>query len=127
MKQCWAGGLFVLALFALPASSAAAQGQQSSRDNRTGSELKQNYPNPFNSTTTIPFHLALNGRTILELYSIDGRRVGVLLDEELPRGVHQTELRNMALASGIYLYRIRVTNHSGQPLFMETKKMLLVK
>ena len=32
MKQCWAGGLFVLALFAFPASSAAAQGQQSSRD-----------------------------------------------------------------------------------------------
>jgi len=55
MKQCWAGGLVVLALLALPASSAGAQGQQSSRDNRTGSELKQNYPNPFNPDTRIAF------------------------------------------------------------------------
>ena len=55
MKQCWAGGFFVLALLALPASSAVAQGQQSSRDNRTGSELKQNYPNPFNTDTRITF------------------------------------------------------------------------
>ena len=55
MKQCWAGGFVVLALLALPASSAGAQGQQSSRDNRTGSELKQNYPNPFNPDTRIAF------------------------------------------------------------------------
>ena len=55
MKQCWAGGFVVLALLALPASSAVAQGQQSSRDNRTGSELKQNYPNPFNPDTRIAF------------------------------------------------------------------------
>ena len=55
MKQCWAGGLVVLALLAFPVSSAVAQGQQSSRDNRTGSELKQNYPNPFQTETRIAF------------------------------------------------------------------------
>ena len=64
MKQCWAGGFFVLALLALPASSAVAQGQQSSRDNRTGSELKQNYPNPFN--TNLGYVVINSGHTFKE-------------------------------------------------------------
>ena len=56
MKQSWAARILVPALLFLPAS-APAQGSQSSRDNRTGSELRQNYPNPFIDETRIAFSI----------------------------------------------------------------------
>ena len=90
-------------------------------------ELSQNYPNPFNSSTVIPFKLAETGRVVVELYSINGRKIAVLMDQVLQRGTHRTELGNLNLSSGVYFYRLRVTNASGKPVFTETRKMSLVK
>ncbi|HKL20076.1 MAG TPA: Ig-like domain-containing protein, partial [Halalkalibaculum sp.] len=90
-------------------------------------ELSQNYPNPFNSSTVIPFKLAETGRVVVELYSINGRKIAVLMDQVLQRGTHRTDLGNLNLSSGVYFYRLRVTNASGKPVFTETRKMSLVK
>ena len=109
MKQCWAGGLFVLALLASPASSAAAQGQQSSKDNRTGSELRQNYPNPFNPETRIAF--AVGGfpncvdpsrqyRVSLKIFNVLAQQVAVPV---LQGGVTAGQpLENVFLTCGEY-------------------------
>ena len=106
MKQCWAGGLFVLALLALPASSSAAQGQQSSKDNRTGSELRQNYPNPFNPETVIRFGLPTGGRVRIEAFDLLGRLVRTILDETTPAGWHEVRFDAAGLPSGTYVYRL---------------------
>jgi hypothetical protein len=57
MMHRWAARFFVLALCALVPGQLFAQGQQSSKDPRTGSSLEQNYPNPFNPETRIPFRI----------------------------------------------------------------------
>lgn len=148
MKQCWAGGLFVLALFALTASSAAAQGQQSSRDNRTGSELKQNYPNPFNPETRIAFSIggypncvdpSRQYRVSLKIFNLLAQPVAVpVLQGGVAAGQPLENLfltcgeytaywdgkvagSNREAASGVYAYRLEV---NGSPI---TRKMTIRK
>lgn len=148
MKQCWAGGLFVLALLALPATSVAGQGQQSSRDNRTGSELKQNYPNPFNPETRIAFSVGgypectdpgRQYRVSLKIFNLLAQPVAVPV---LQGGIQAGQpLENVFLtcgeytaywdgkvsgtnreaASGVYAYRLEV---NGSPI---TRKMTIRK
>lgn len=148
MKQCWAGGLFVLALFAPPASSAVAQGQQSSKDNRTGSELRQNYPNPFNPETWIAFSVgghpncidpSRQYRVSLRVFNLLAQQIAVPV---LQGGTSPGQpLENVFLtcgeytaywdgkvsgtdreaASGVYAYRLEV---NGSPI---TRKMTIRK
>src|SRR5687767_11702813 len=147
MKQWWAGGVFVLALSALPASTGAAQGQQSSRDNRTGSELKQNYPNPFNPDTRIAFSVggypncidpSRQYRVSLRIFNVLAQQVAVPV---LQGGTSAGQsVENVFLtcgeytaywdgrvrgsreaSSGIYSYRLEV---NGSPI---TRKMTVRK
>ena len=147
MKQCWAGGLFVLALFALPATS-AAQGQQSSKDNRTGSELKQNYPNPFNPETRIAFSVggypncvdpSRQYRVSLRIFNLLAQPIAVpvlqgganpgqpLENVFLTCGEYtaywdgKVSRSNREAASGVYAYRLEV---NGSPI---TRKMTIRK
>lgn len=83
--------------------------------------LYQNYPNPFNPTTTIRFDLPENTHAYMELYDILGRRVRVLLDEEMSAGTHNFLLDAADLASGVYFYHMRVNNE------IRVQKMLLTK
>lgn len=151
MKQCWAGGLFVLALLALPADTAVAQGQQSSRDNRTGSELKQNYPNPFNPETRIAFRIggfptctdpSRQYRVSLRIFNLLAQQIAVPVLQGAGSNVAGGQpLENMFLtcgeytaywdgkvagtnreaASGVYAYRLEV---NGSPI---TRKMTIRK
>jgi hypothetical protein len=50
-----------------------------------------------------------------------GRRVAVLVDEDLTTGYHKAEWDTRGLASGVYLYRIQ----GGD--YVKTKKMSLVR
>ena len=121
MKQCWAGGLFVLALIALPASTSAAQGQQSSKDNRTGSELKQNYPNPFSPSTNIRYTLSTAGDVRLDVFNLLGQHVSSLVDGHRTAGEHTVAFDASGLGSGVYFYRIETG------CAVQTMKMMLVK
>ena len=69
--------------------------------------LDQNYPNPFNPSTTISFRTPHAGRVTLELFDLLGRKIALLLDEELLPGHHELGLDGSLLASGIYVYRLR--------------------
>jgi hypothetical protein len=89
-------------------------------------DLAQNYPNPFNPTTVIQFSLPRSGLVTLEIFDITGRKVITLVGEELEAGVKRVtwdgcDRRGVEVASGVYLYRLRVND------FSDTRKMLLLK
>lgn len=86
-------------------------------------ELNQNYPNPFNSSTIITFELPSESRIILELFDVTGRRVSLLLDARRSMGYHQVEFDAAGLASGMYIYVLRLPDHN----LKSSQKMLLVK
>jgi hypothetical protein len=94
--------------------------------------LSQNYPNPFNPTTTIEFSIDTfdgtlgNKRVTLDVFNILGQRVATLLDDVLPPGEHSIEWNatndnGQRVATGIYLYRLKIGDQS------QTRKMLFLK
>ncbi|UCE66263.1 MAG: M20/M25/M40 family metallo-hydrolase [Candidatus Zixiibacteriota bacterium] len=74
--------------------------------------LWQNYPNPFNAETSIKFMLNSPGNVRLGVYNVLGQEVEVLVDRELPAGIHLLAWSGENLPSGIYFYRLTFDNHS---------------
>ncbi len=83
--------------------------------------LAQNYPNPFNPSTTVKFNLKQSGLVNLTVYDIMGREIATLINEFKPAGEHEVKFNASQLASGVYLYRLRMSDQ------VITKKMLLIK
>ncbi len=83
--------------------------------------LKQNYPNPFNPSTIISFQLPKDSKVKLQVFDMTGRKVTVLVDGEMPAGIHSKVFDAMNLASGMYIYRLEAQD------FSQTKKLLLIK
>jgi hypothetical protein len=79
-------------------------------------------PNPFNPTTTIHFDLPKAGKVTLEVFDINGCRVGVGLDPtRFEVGTHEITFDGSGLPSGIYLYRLQAGAN------VATGKMVLLK
>jgi len=77
--------------------------------------LNTNYPNPFNPTTIIKFGLPKAGPVKLLVYSSTGQLVNALLNGFIQEGYHQVQWdgknsRQTMVASGIYIYELRVGN-----------------
>lgn len=88
--------------------------------------LEASYPNPFNPLTKIAFELPAPARARLEVLDVAGRRVAVLLDEQLAGGRHVVEwngrdARGRGVASGTYYYRLSADD------FTRTRSMTLLK
>lgn len=69
--------------------------------------------NPFNLTTRILFALPEDGRVVLEVFDVSGRRVRTLADRRMSAGRHSQlwDAKDGAgnqVAPGMYLYRLRV-------------------
>lgn len=84
-------------------------------------ELGQNYPNPFNPTTTIRYALPQETPVRIELYSVLGQRVAILVNETRPAGWHTVNVDASMLSTGTYIYRISAGG------FTDSRKMILVK
>lgn len=84
-------------------------------------ELNQNYPNPFNPVTIISYSIPVSSPVKLEVYSITGQRVKILVDETQSAGLHNMKFDGSSLASGVYIYRLT----AGK--FVVSKKMQLIK
>jgi hypothetical protein len=84
-------------------------------------ELSQNYPNPFNPSTTIKYQIPKDGLVTLKVYDILGAEVATLVNEEKIAGKYETNFDASRLASGVYLYRLKVND------FVSVKKMMLLK
>ena len=84
-------------------------------------KLYQNYPNPFNPSTKIRFSVSSPGLVSLKVYNILGQEITTLVNEEKSKGSYEVTFNASNLPSGIYFYRLQVSN------FIETKKMNLLK
>jgi N-acetylmuramoyl-L-alanine amidase len=97
--------------------------------------LEQNYPNPFNPTTTIRFLLPenRNGRinllqyVSLKIYDMLGREVTTLVNEQKSPGIYEIKFTANGLASGIYIYRLQVGDSNSGDIFIQSKKLILLK
>ena len=83
--------------------------------------LYQNYPNPFNPVTNIKFSLPENQKVNLSIYSVTGRLVETLVNENKVAGFHKIKWNASRHASGVYFYRLDAGVNS------KTQKMILLK
>lgn len=89
-------------------------------------EVSQNYPNPFNGTTKINFILPAPSEVTLDLFDVTGRKIISLPAKKYSAGINEITLNADDLASGVYLYTLKVYGsdllHSSRTL-----KMILLK
>jgi len=100
-------------------------------DDKKGIEfrLDQNYPNPFNPLTTIKYSVPKDENLKLTVYNTLGQEVAELVNKEVKAGNYEHEFNASDLASGVYFYQLRAgdpSTSSGQ-VFVQTKKMILLK
>ncbi|MFH0736186.1 MAG: T9SS type A sorting domain-containing protein [bacterium] len=84
-------------------------------------DLFQNYPNPFNPSTTISFQMPKDGFVTLKIYDILGKEITTLVNEFKTTGKYNVQFNASNLASGMYIYQIKVGDYSN------TKKLMLMK
>lgn len=84
-------------------------------------QLSQNYPNPFNPVTTIPFDVPHQTDVVMNVYDILGRRVQVLVNEQMQPGSYNMQFDASRFASGTYFVRMVA---DGQVF---TRKIMLIK
>jgi hypothetical protein len=73
--------------------------------------LEQNYPNPFNPTTTIGYALHERSHVTIDLFNALGQHVATLVEGEKEAGRHEVQFNASHLASGTYLYQLRVDGY----------------
>lgn len=88
--------------------------------------LRQNAPNPFGHGTAIAFDLPSPARASLSIYTVGGRKVATVVDQDLPAGRHAAvwdgrDSSGHEVAAGVYLYRLEAGADIG------ARKMLVIK
>jgi flagellar hook assembly protein FlgD len=88
--------------------------------------LFPNRPNPFSPETTIAFRMAERGRVMLKVYSVSGRLVRDLIDEEVSAGIHDVswdgcDETGRRAAAGVYFYQL------SAPGIEESRRMILLR
>jgi hypothetical protein len=88
--------------------------------------LFQNYPNPFNPATTIKYHLAKSGVTILKIHNIVGEEIRTLINENQFAGEYTVTWNGIdnygnMVTSGVYILTLR----SGE--FQKSQRMILLR
>lgn len=90
--------------------------------------LFQNYPNPFNPVTKIKYEIQKNSVVQLKVYDMLGKEVQTLVKEAQNAGTYETSFNGQNLASGIYIYELKVLSQNGYSNnFREVKRMVLLK
>jgi len=84
-------------------------------------ELGQNYPNPFNSKTQIEYWIPKSSYLTLKVYNILGQEITSLFEGFRNPGKYTVTFDASELSSGVYLYRMKIENHT------DFKKALLLK
>ncbi len=100
--------------------------EQTQSSQPTGFGLSPNYPNPFNATTQIRYQLETRGPVRLEILSLAGQLVRVLVDQEQTSGPHAASWdgrdgAGRLAGTGQYLCRL---SQGGRA---ETRKLLLLR
>ena len=80
--------------------------------------LLPNFPNPFNPSTRIRFEVPRSIHARLGVFDVQGRLVQWLVDGPVGAGLHEVswhgrDKSGVALASGVYFYRLEAGQHSA--------------
>ncbi|NOX67099.1 MAG: T9SS type A sorting domain-containing protein [Chlorobi bacterium] len=80
------------------------------------SNLYNNYPNPFNPSTIIKFDVAKEGKVTLRIYTVEGKLVTELMNDEIKSGSYSvtwngTDSFDRKMSSGIYFYKLQTTDY----------------
>lgn len=81
--------------------------------------LKPSEPNPATSTVTFEFTIPFEGKTELDLFSIDGKRIRRIISNTIPAGDHSVVVDVSDLPNGIYYYRL------AYGLFRESHRLII--
>ena len=89
-------------------------------------QLAPNFPNPFNPSTTIRYGLPEEMKVQLEVYNMLGQKLKTLYSGRQTAGFHTvlwdaTNDKNVPMASGIYIYRLKTKNN------VFVRKMILMR
>jgi hypothetical protein len=90
---------------------------------KSGELTLANYPNPFRETTTFTYSIPADGKVTIEICSILGSKVKVLLDEGKSAGNYSFEARTADLNPGVYTATIRVSTTKG----VQTKTIKIIR
>ncbi len=74
-------------------------------------EIVSSYPNPFHSKSVLEYSVAQAGHVTIDVYNLLGMKIAVLLDEQLPVGVHEIAWNADDQADGVCVWRIRQGSH----------------
>jgi hypothetical protein len=89
--------------------------------------LYQNYPNPFNPSTTIIYSIPERSIVRLSIFNTLGQKISEMVNETKDAGSYEQSFNASQLSSGIYFYRIEATSVNNSKIFVETKKMVLLR
>ena len=79
------------------------------------------YPNPFNGSTNITFQIAEESDVLLEVYSVNGRKVAMVANQKYEIGQHVINWSSQNLSQGTYFLELRVGNQ------LETKRLMIIR
>lgn len=89
-------------------------------------ELFQNYLNPFNPKTNIRYSVKSQTSNVkLIVFDILGKQIAELVNQKQNAGTYEVDFDGSNLSSGVYFYKLTVT--TGKEVFIETKRMVLIK
>ena len=99
--------------------------------------LSQNYPNPFNPVTTLEYEIPEKGNVSFIVYDLLGKEIRNLTQNNLTAGYHSAQWNGAdndgnPLSAGCYFYQLKVSSISitgsiPEQLFVQTRKMVLLK
>jgi hypothetical protein len=69
-----------------------------------------NYPNPFSNLTTVSYSIPVDGKVVLEVYTLLGQHLTTLVQETQAAGKYSLKFDGETLQQGIYSVRLRLTN-----------------
>jgi len=99
----------------------SVENQQKSNNMPESKLIVENYPNPFNPYTIISFSIPsalTNNYTELIIYNIQGKEIKHLINKNLAAGNYLVKWQgdndnNQPVASGVYLYRLKVAGRQA--------------
>jgi photosystem II stability/assembly factor-like uncharacterized protein len=80
---------------------------------------EQNFPNPFSRYTTIRYEVPEAGNVTLKIYTLDGKIIATLVDEEMRPGTYEVTWDAGDLTAGVYFCRIEAGSTT------ESRKLVL--
>jgi len=78
------------------------------------------YPNPAKNEFSIQFYCSQLSHVTIDMCNVSGKTVKVLLDEKLPKKLHQIKLQRPHVSSGVYVIRIAINGN-----LVDAKRLLI--